>query len=134
MCLLGCCANQERIPDTSNYTLIRIVGGARSATCSYMFALVSTDSVASACHVTLISLLCVRNPQMPCLLVLSGLFFNGGGMAMRPWLETVLKVVVMGATMCSGIIVAKYDVPIGDEGHEGGRGTRPSQQELDRAA
>jgi hypothetical protein len=53
---------------------------------------------------------------------------------MRPWLETVLKVVVMGATMCSGIIVAKYDVPIGDEGYEGGRGTRQSQQELDRAA
>ena len=55
-------------------------------------------------------------------------------MVMRPWLETVLKVVVRGATMCSGIIVAKYDVPIGDQGHEGGRGTRQSQQELDRAA
>lgn len=53
---------------------------------------------------------------------------------MRPWLETVLKVVVMGATMCSGIIVAKYDVPMGDEGQEEGRGTRQSQQELDRAA
>ncbi len=55
-------------------------------------------------------------------------------MVMRPWLETVLKVVVMGATMCSGIIVAKYDVRIGDEGHERGRGTRQSHQELDRAA
>ena len=33
---------------------------------------------------------------------------------MRPWLETVLEVVVMGATMCSGIIVPKDDVPIGD--------------------
>ncbi len=53
---------------------------------------------------------------------------------MRPWLETVLKVVVMGATMCSGIIVAKYDVSMGDEGHEEGRGTRQSQQKLDRAA
>ena len=55
---------------------------------------------------------------------------------MRPWVEIVLKVVVMGATMCSGIIVAKYkyDVPIGDEGHEGGRATRQSQRELDRAA
>ena len=67
------------------------------------------------------------------------LFFNGGGYAediivMRPWLETVHKVVVRGATMCSGIIVAKDDVPIGDQGHEGGRGTRQSQQELDRAA
>ena len=29
---------------------------------------------------------------------------------MRPWLRTVLKVVVMGTTMCSGIIVATYDV------------------------
>ena len=55
-------------------------------------------------------------------------------MVMSLWLETVLKVVVMGATLCSGIIVARYDVPIGDEGHEGGRGTRQSQQELDRAA
>jgi len=55
-------------------------------------------------------------------------------MAMRHWLVTVLKVVVMGVTMCSGIIVAKYDVPIGDEGHEGGRGTRQSQQALDHAA
>jgi len=27
-------------------------------------------------------------------------------MAMRHWLVTVLKVVVMGVTMCSGIIVA----------------------------
>jgi hypothetical protein len=53
---------------------------------------------------------------------------------MKPWLETVLKVVVIGATMYSGIIVAKDDVPIGDESHEGGRGTRQSQQELDRAA
>ena len=40
---------------------------------------------------------------------------------MRPWAETVFKVLVMGATMCSGTIVAKYDVPIEDEGHEGGR-------------
>jgi len=29
-------------------------------------------------------------------------------MVIRPWLETALKVVVMAATMCSGIIVAKY--------------------------
>ena len=55
-------------------------------------------------------------------------------MVMRPWLETVLKVVVMGATMCSGIIVAKYDVPMEDEGYEEGRGTRQSQQKLYRAA
>ena len=53
---------------------------------------------------------------------------------MKPWLETVLKVVVMGATMCSGIIVAKNDPPLGNDGPEGGRGTRQSQKELDRAA
>jgi hypothetical protein len=37
-------------------------------------------------------------------------------MAMRPWLETLLKVVVMAATMCSGIIVAKYDGPVWGKG------------------
>lgn len=53
---------------------------------------------------------------------------------MRHWLESVFKVVVMAATMCSGIIVAKYDVPFGNEGHEGGRGMRQGQRGLDRAA
>jgi hypothetical protein len=53
---------------------------------------------------------------------------------MGHWLETVFKVVVMGATMCSGIIVAKYDGPVGDEGHERGRGIRQDQRGLDRAA
>jgi hypothetical protein len=53
---------------------------------------------------------------------------------MRPWVETVLKVVVKGATLCSGIIVAKYDLPLGADGHDGGQGTRPLQQKLDRAA
>jgi hypothetical protein len=55
-------------------------------------------------------------------------------MVMRPWVETVLKVAVMGATLCSGIIVAKYDVPLRDEEHDRGQGTRQSQKELDRAA
>ena len=56
-------------------------------------------------------------------------------MAMRVWLEIVLKAVVMAATMCSGIVVAKYDGPmVGDKGHGGGRGTRQSQRDLDRAA
>jgi hypothetical protein len=53
---------------------------------------------------------------------------------MRPWVETVLKVVVMGATMCSGIIVAKYDVPLRDEEDDAGQSIRPPQQRLDRAA
>ena len=53
---------------------------------------------------------------------------------MRPWLETVLKVVVMGATMCSGIIVPKSDMSLGDEGLEGKRDTKQTQQDLDRAA
>jgi hypothetical protein len=55
-------------------------------------------------------------------------------MVMRPWLEIVLKVVVMGATMYSGIVVPKDDVSMADEGHEGERGMRQSQQKLDRAA
>ena len=37
-------------------------------------------------------------------------------MVIRPWLETALKVVVMAATMCSGIIVAKYDGPVWGKG------------------
>ena len=54
---------------------------------------------------------------------------------MGHWLETVFKVVVMGATMCSGIIVAKYDGPVGDEGprREGGVLGRINRG-LDRAA
>jgi hypothetical protein len=62
------------------------------------------------------------------------LFFNGGGMAVKPLLETVLKVVVMAATMCSGIVVAKCDVRIGDEDQKGERGSRQDQRDLDRAA
>jgi predicted alpha/beta-hydrolase family hydrolase len=53
---------------------------------------------------------------------------------MRTWLETALKIAVMGATMCSGIIVVKYNVPFGDERHEEERGSRQSQEKLDRAA
>ncbi len=53
---------------------------------------------------------------------------------MRPWWERLLKVVVMGATMCSGMVVPKFDVPIGDEGLEGKRDTKQTQQDLDRAA
>ena len=55
-------------------------------------------------------------------------------MVMRSWLRAVLKVVIIAATMCSGIIVAKSDGPVGDEGHEGGRDIRQTQQDLDRAA
>ena len=55
-------------------------------------------------------------------------------MAVRPLLETVLKVVVMVATMCRGIVVAKNDVRIGDEVRKGERGARQDQGGLDRAA
>lgn len=55
-------------------------------------------------------------------------------MTMRPWLEALLKAVVMAATMCSGIIVPKYDRPAGGESHEGRRGIRQDQRGLDRAA
>ena len=53
---------------------------------------------------------------------------------MRPWLRTILKVVVMGVTMCSGITVPQYDVLEGDGGYEGGRDIRQTPQDLDRAA
>ena len=53
---------------------------------------------------------------------------------MRPFLETVLKLVVMAATMCSGIVVDKSDVRIGDEVRKGERGVRQGQRGLDRAA
>ena len=54
---------------------------------------------------------------------------------MRPLLETVLKVVVMAATMCSGLVVARYNMRIGeDKGHEGGLGSKQDQRDLDRAA
>lgn len=35
---------------------------------------------------------------------------------MRPWSRTVLKVVIMAATVCSGVAVARYDLLVGDEG------------------
>ena len=53
---------------------------------------------------------------------------------MKPWVESVLKVVIRTASMCCGIRVAKNGVRIGDEGLEGGQRSRTSQQELDRAA
>ena len=53
---------------------------------------------------------------------------------MRPWVRAILKVVVMATTMCSGIIVAKYDVPVWDEGHEEGRDIKQNRQALNRAA
>jgi hypothetical protein len=56
------------------------------------------------------------------------------GVLMRPWLRTVLKVAIMAATMCSGIIVAKSNMPLKYEGHEGGRDVRQTQQDLHRAA
>jgi len=39
---------------------------------------------------------------------------------MKPWLRTVLKVVIKAATMCTGIVVPKYDMPVGDKGHQAG--------------
>ena len=53
---------------------------------------------------------------------------------MRPWLQTILKVVVMGITMCSGIVVFKNDMPLRDEGQEGEGDIRQIRQKLDRAA
>ena len=55
-------------------------------------------------------------------------------MAVRPLLEAVTKMVVMAATVCSGLVVAQYDGPLGNGGHEEGQGMRQDQRGLDRAA
>ena len=47
---------------------------------------------------------------------------------MRPWWERFLKVVVMGATMCSGIIVPISGGPLGMRGtKESGGLSRPNR-------
>jgi len=51
---------------------------------------------------------------------------------MRPWIKTVLKVVVTGVTMCSGIVVSQCDVSIRDAGNK--VGIKQDQRGLDRAA
>ena len=75
--------------------------------------------------------LAVRNGQIPYLMRLS---VNGRDMVMKRWVHTVLKVVVMAVTMCSGIRVPNGDGPAGDQGHEGGRAIRHTQRDIDRAA
>jgi len=47
---------------------------------------------------------------------------------MRNWLRAVLKVVVMAATMCSGITVPRHDSHGGNEQDE--RDSRPDRQDL----
>ena len=55
-------------------------------------------------------------------------------MVARPWLRIALKVVIMAATMCSGVIIVKYGLRAGEQGH-GGRGDiRQDRQGLDQAA
>jgi hypothetical protein len=53
-------------------------------------------------------------------------------MVTRTWLETILKIVVMATTMCSGIMVPKYDWPVREGRYDGGR--EQDHQGLDRAA
>ena len=53
---------------------------------------------------------------------------------MRHWLEIVLKGVVMAATVCSGLVVAQYDGPIGNGGHKERQDIRQDHRGLDRAA
>ena len=53
---------------------------------------------------------------------------------MRPLWRTVLRVVVVATTMCSGIKPAMYHESSEDEGHEGVQGHKPYPQDLDRAA
>ena len=64
---------------------------------------------------------------MPRLMDSARLSFKGGGTVLRHSLETVLKVVVMGATMCSGLKVPSYDMPVWNKGRQGKRGTRQYQ-------
>lgn len=49
-------------------------------------------------------------------------------MGRRNWLRAVLKVVVMAATMCSGINVPRHDSLGGNE--QGERDRRPDRQDL----
>ena len=51
---------------------------------------------------------------------------------MRPWLRAVLKVVVIAATMCNGLIVAKNYGSVREAEHEGG--IRQDKRGLERAA
>ena len=52
---------------------------------------------------------------------------------MRPWSQTVLKVVVMAATVCSGVAVARYDLLVGDEG-PGRRDSKRNRRDLEPTA
>lgn len=52
---------------------------------------------------------------------------------MRHGLRAVLKVVVIAATMCSGLVVAKTTGQCGEERHEGGQGIK-QKQGMGRAA
>jgi hypothetical protein len=54
-------------------------------------------------------------------------------MVMRPWLRAVLKVAVIAATMCSGLVVDKTTGQYGEERHAGGQGSK-HKQGMDRAA
>lgn len=62
------------------------------------------------------------------------LFLKECAMVMMPWLRIVLKVVIMAATMCTGIIIVKHGVRVEDQGHGGRRDIRQDRQGLDRAA
>ena len=53
---------------------------------------------------------------------------------MKPLWRTVLKVVVMATTLCSGIKPAVNSGSVGDKGHEGERDLRQYRKDLDRAA
>ena len=90
------------------------------------------DSAVRLCNTAVTEFLSVRNGDMPCLMRLS---VKTGGMVIRRWLQTVLKVVAMAAAKCSGIRVAKGDrLADDDKGHEGGRAIRHTHQDIDLAA
>ena len=37
-------------------------------------------------------------------------------MVLMPWSRTVVKIIVMAATLCSGVAIVRYDVLTGDKG------------------
>ena len=50
-------------------------------------------------------------------------------MVIAPWSRAVLKVVIMAATLCSGVAVVRYDVLTGDKGlsqRDGGQNLQES--------
>jgi hypothetical protein len=51
-------------------------------------------------------------------------------MIVRPWSRTALKIVIMAATMCSGVAVMRYDWLEGDKGKSKTQDRHASEQAM----